>query len=89
MTTRNRTNLFSQSIGIRPLEKAVQHDSIDLELRSRIWNVLKKSLWDQSDPELFGYLGKSYYVVDDLCVQIWDGYFKLTSIKSGTTGYEG
>jgi hypothetical protein len=38
--------LFSQRIGIRPLEKVFQHESMDDELRNSLWNVLQINVWN-------------------------------------------
>jgi hypothetical protein len=45
-------SLFSQRKGLKPLEKALQRDSLDEATRNRMWSVLKLSIWDkwQHDP---------------------------------------
>ena len=43
--------LFSQRMGLKPIGKLVQRESLDVELRNKIWNVLKLQLWDRWEPE--------------------------------------
>ena len=37
--------LFSQREGITPLQKELQRESIDDELRNRLWNILSIHYW--------------------------------------------
>ena len=39
--------LFSQRKGIKPLQKEFQRESIDEELRNRLWSALKIKVWDK------------------------------------------
>lgn len=38
---------FSQRHGYKPLEKTLQRDTVDEELRSRLWSLLKLFVWDR------------------------------------------
>ncbi len=68
-------NLFSQRKGITPLKKEFQRETIDDELKNRLWSALKVIVWDQ-------YLGDKAYSetikkVDVLLDRLWLNYFKL------------
>jgi len=41
---------FSQRYGYVPVEKAFQRESVDEALRTKLWNVLKVTIWDKYDP---------------------------------------
>lgn len=41
---------FSQRYGYSPLENAFQRESADEALRTKLWNVLKVTVWDNYDP---------------------------------------
>ncbi|EMH4161160.1 hypothetical protein RJ498_000359 [Pluralibacter gergoviae] len=62
--------LFSQRIGITPLEKAIQLESIDNELRYGLWNVLQVCFWNQDNYETSNQL-------DLVARKIWFSFFKL------------
>lgn len=67
--------LFSQRKGIRPAQKALQRESIDEELRNRLWSGLKIVVWDNwflSHPT-----SESAKRVELLVKLIWANYFKL------------
>ena len=59
--------LFSQRMGITPLKKTIQKDSIDNELRTRLWNVLKTTVLD-------------YGIIDDPTRISLDDYTQLYKI---------
>ncbi|MCT2386792.1 AbiJ-NTD4 domain-containing protein [Erwinia pyrifoliae] len=62
--------LFSQRMGITPLEKAIQLESMDDELRYGLWNVLQVCFWDPNDYEIS-------HQLDDVAKKIWFSFFKL------------
>lgn len=72
--------LFSQRMGLKPVGKLVQRESIDEELRNKIWNVLKLQLWDLWEPEPGAY--STHYRsedakrIDRLLQAMWFHYFK-------------
>ena len=74
---------FSQRIGLKPLEKIIQKDSIDIELRNGLWNVLTLTYWNNykasSNSGLYG-VGRTDYIkhsnFENLITQIWANYFK-------------
>ncbi|HZK10846.1 MAG TPA: hypothetical protein VFD10_00585 [Atribacterota bacterium] len=43
--------LFSQRKGIRPVKNVLQIDSIDVDLRNGVWNVLIECYWDSVNPK--------------------------------------
>jgi len=61
--------LFSQRMGLKPIGKLVQRESLDVELRNKIWNVLKLQLWDRWEPEPGAY--STHYRSSDA---IWVGF---------------
>jgi len=62
--------MFSQRMGITPLEKAIQLDSMDDELRYGLWNVLQVCFWDQDQYEIS-------HQLDDFAKKVWFSFFKL------------
>src|ERR1700722_19891521 len=75
---------FSQRMGLTPVRKAIQVDSMDDDLRNSLWNVLTVSLWNYyKRPEK----GSSRGVVANL----WAGHLKhtLDSLPSDTMGVIG
>lgn len=72
--------LFSQRMGLKPVGKFVQRESIDEELRNKIWNVLKLQLWDlwesKPGPYSINYRGENAKKIDDLLQLMWFHYFK-------------
>ena len=42
--------LFSQRKGIRPASKALQRESVEEDLRNRLWSGLQIALWDHWSP---------------------------------------
>lgn len=65
--------LFSQRNGIRPLEKAIQRESIDDDLRNRLWTILSVYIWNRLDDSL-GTPGPS--VVDKVITNCWINFYK-------------
>ena len=69
--------LFSQRKGIQPLAKAIQRETIDDELRNRLWNGLKIALWDYWSPAFsLGIQSDGGKKVESVVRQIWMHYFK-------------
>ena len=71
--------LFSQRKGLRPLSKAIQRESMDDDLRNRLWNGLKLALWDHWSPpnRVMGYQSEDGKQVEFVVQLIWLNYFKL------------
>lgn len=65
---------FSQRYGYSSLEYAFQRESIDSALRTKLWNILKVTVWDRYDSR-----GRHYDEVtkriDNLVRRLWFNYF--------------
>jgi hypothetical protein len=70
--------LFSQRKGIRPVAKAIQRESIDDDLRNRLWSALKIDLWDHWSPrdKHYGFQDQGGKGVEVVVKLIWLHYFK-------------
>lgn len=67
---------FSQRHGYSPLERAFQRESIDSALRTKLWNILKVTIWDRYDADNRSYddLTKR---IDRLVRRLWFNHFNL------------
>lgn len=84
---------FSQRIGIKPKD-VIQIDSMNDDLRNKLWNALKNFYWDQVPPppleaRIFG--GNSLFLHRDmrtLIYLLWDNYFKkqVDTLKNNWEG---
>ena len=65
---------FSQRHGYSPLKSAFQRESIDSALRTKLWNILKVTIWDLYDSHNRSYddLTKR---IDYLIRRLWFNYF--------------
>lgn len=69
--------LFSQRHGIRPIEKALQREKIDSELRNRLWSALQICIWDHwSFADYFGTQPEKARMVETVVKRLWLNYFK-------------
>jgi hypothetical protein len=68
--------LFSHRKGIRPVQKAIQREMADKELRNRLWTSLKVTVWDKFRSTDHAHRGGSWRPVQRLCQLIWTDYFK-------------
>ena len=72
--------LFSHRHGLKQVKNIMQIDSIDIDLRNRLWNSLKLFYWDMvhlshfSEINIFG--GKSEKSVALLIQKLWHNYYK-------------
>jgi hypothetical protein len=64
--------LFSQRKGITPLKKEFQRESMDIELRNRLWSVLKITVWDKYSEQEY-----NREIVHGILDAIWFNYFKI------------
>ncbi len=71
--------LFSQRKGIRAAVKALQRESIDHDLRNRLWSGLQIAIWDRwSLPDDWtGQQSHDAKDVESVVKSIWLHYFKL------------
>ena len=69
---------FSERMGFKPAREAVQKDSMDDELRNRLWNALFDFYWSRFYKRG---LEKTYFFnfYDSLC----DCYYKIPRDKAG------
>ena len=64
---------FSQRIGKRPIKTILQVESIDEDLRNRLWNVILDDFFAKySDPIIYGEEGEKAKI----CKLIWKEFFK-------------
>ena len=69
--------LFSQRKGISPLQKAIQRESVDDELRSKLWSGLKIFVWDRyTARDTLGYIPEESRRLLTLVQITWLHYFK-------------
>jgi hypothetical protein len=66
---------FSQRMGLKPLSKEIQIDSIDNELRNGLWNIFKSHLLDVLTNQRNAISKNSEFRA--FCIIIWDKYYKL------------
>lgn len=63
---------FSQRKGIKPVKSEIQVDSMDSDLRNRLWNVLTVFYWKRVDNRR----PSSYEDIQPLVEELWHDYFK-------------
>jgi hypothetical protein len=63
---------FSQRMGLKPLTKDIQIDSIDIDLKNGLWNIFKMDLLDKLSKSV--HRGQSKFQV--YCAFLWHNYFK-------------
>lgn len=66
--------MFSQRKGLEPLKTVIQINSIDLELKSRLWNSLERYYWSDAKKTYANTMSAGRYSV--LFSRLWDEYFK-------------
>jgi len=69
---------FSERLGFNSLEKAIQRESMDDELRNRLWSALKVVVWDKwTYRPLYQKQLDQKISVERLITNIWINQFKL------------
>ncbi len=70
--------LFSQRKGYKPLKKTLQRESVDEELRSRLWSGLKVLIWDKWTPRdrITGHYYGDAVDINHLLNSYWLNFFK-------------
>lgn len=64
--------LFSQRMGIRPLSKDIQRESIDTDLRNKLWSAIKLCFFDNySTPHRYSRLDADSETVVRVMQRIW------------------
>ena len=71
--------LFSQRKGITPLTKSIQRETIDDDLKNRLWSALKLAVWDHWAPRdrVMGIQPEDGKRVELVVKLLWLHYFKL------------
>lgn len=64
---------FSQRYGYSPLESAFQRESIDSALRTKLWNILKLTIWDRYDSRMRNY-DDTTKRIDGMIRRLWFNY---------------
>lgn len=54
---------FSQRHGYSPLANAFQRESVDVALRTKLWNILKVAIWDNYQPDEYRLQEKSQKII--------------------------
>ncbi|UYG04950.1 hypothetical protein OCT51_06195 [Halomonas sp. LR3S48] len=71
---------FSQRLGISPVEKAIQRESMDEELRNSLWSLVQGVYWDSYESNRSRMYGRSDFVegsnLNPLVTSLWLHYFK-------------
>jgi len=57
---------FSQRQGLKPVKQLIQAESMDVDLRTGLWNALREQLWDVTQLN----------DIEKLCKLIWKNYLK-------------
>lgn len=65
---------FSQRYGYVPVEKAFQRESADAALRTKLWNVLKVTIWDRYDHSNYSLRATSENI-DLMLKRLWFHFF--------------
>jgi hypothetical protein len=66
--------LFSHRRGLKPYEKKIQHESVDEELRNRLWSLVNIFFWDRWKRD-YRYDSRAQEI-ETLLDKLWFGYFK-------------
>jgi hypothetical protein len=61
---------FSQRHGYLPITAVFQREAVDAELRIKLWNVLKISIWDDYDPSNY-HLAEKSQKIEQLVKRLW------------------
>jgi hypothetical protein len=73
-------------MGLKPETKEIQIDSIDIDLRNSLWNLLRIYLFDTvSQQKKYGQSKSDFQL---LCLTIWHNYYKLPIDKIPNMNYE-
>src|ERR1700722_4355523 len=65
---------FSERQGLKPIRQVLQIDSIDTELRNRLWNILSDSFPNYEKGYTFSHPKNVYFL--SFCRKLWHEYFK-------------
>lgn len=69
---------FSQRKGIKPLQKSMQIESLDVDLRNRLWSVIYSSIFEEYEsPNPYGNRSQAAVICINIAKFVWTDYFKL------------
>lgn len=88
--SKNTMPRFSQRYGYSPLENAFQRESADESLRTKLWNVLKVTIWDNYKPGNYRFEEISNKI-NTLLNRLWFHFFNhdLDSLPDFSPQYHG
>ena len=72
---------FSERMGLKQSKTILQTNSMDMDLRNSLWNMLHQNYWRQANRDFYGYVDLSMSDnenLKELCRQLWRDYFKWT-----------
>lgn len=70
-------SLFSQRKGYKGLQKEIQREQIDDDLKNKLWSVLNLLIWDRwGPPDLLGRQPTGCDDVENMVVRVWLDFFK-------------
>lgn len=69
---------FSQRMGYLPASKVIQTDSIDMELRNMLWNVLSQCYWNDFDPPYHSSSAIEGSNYETFSIRLYHAYYKTT-----------
>jgi len=86
----NPMSRFSQRYGYSPLEKAFQRETADESLRTKLWNVLKITIWDNYKPRNSRFQ-ETTNKIDAMLNRLWFHFFirDLDSLPNFLPQYHG
>ena len=72
---------FSQQIGLEPRELPFQLESVSEQTRSRLWNCMCTTIWNNWDPEVTGYARNATLrkYISGLLEDIWHDHFRAAT----------
>lgn len=68
--------LFSQRKGIKPVKNTIQIESMDEDLRNRLWDALTIFYWDKVSSQFISKFGMFCPEIKILLNRIWHSYYK-------------
>lgn len=69
---------FSQRMGLLPASKVIQSDSMDMDLRNTIWNILSECYWSTFYPDYSGQKVLSGSNFEEFSTALYSRFYKTT-----------
>jgi hypothetical protein len=76
---------FSQRKGLKPVSTIIQRDSINDELRNKLWNILDMVIWKRND---FLRYSSGLQSMENFSTILWHSYFKKAIDTRPPSSYE-